>query len=294
MKLRHLQAMRAVVAGRTITRAAEILGITQPAMSRIISGLESETGLKLFTRRGNQLILTGNGQTFFLAAEQVFEATDNLLEVADKIRTGNYGMLRLVLQSAFEVGLLPRVLAGFSKSHPSISVLWEIRPRKDMDAWLASGQFDLGFARMPVDYPTSRIEKFATLEACVVAPIGHPLSRRRVITPKDLDGQTLISIARGTLLRYRIDEMLGNANIRFRNIEAHMTSAAYELVAAGAGVAILHGLAKFAQDDRVMAVPFAPETTFDYAIIWPANNAPTGPAQAFADYLKSYVSANIG
>ena len=285
-KLRHLEAMRAVVAGRTITRAAEIIGITQPAMSRVISQLEQEIGLKLFARKGQQLALTGDGETFFQAAQQVFDAVENLSEIAEKIRAGNFGLLRVTAQSAFEVGLLPAALEKFSTSHPSVSIVLQFKPRREMENWLASGQFDLGLARMPIDDPDVHFEKFASFDVCVIAPSTHRFAAMPFITPADFDGCTFVSIARGTLLRYRIDEMMSNAGVRIRNIEAQTTGAAFQLVASGAGVSILHGLASISPNDSIVVRPLRPALRFDYALVWPTSNAPTSPAQSLAHILK--------
>jgi DNA-binding transcriptional LysR family regulator len=291
-KNRHLTAMRAVVAGRTITRAAEIFGITQPAMSRLIASLEDEAGLKLFTRRGHQLTLSGDGETFFAAAQRVFDATENLAEVAEKIRGGNLGLLRITAQSALEVGLLPAALEIFSRAHPSVSVVLNFRYRRDVENWLSAGQFDLGLARMPIDDPSVSFEKFASLDVCVILPRGHPLAHLDFLTPSDFDGCTLISIARGTLLRYRTDELLGGAGVRVRSIETQTSGTAFQLVAAGVGVAIVHGLAGVLPDGPVVVRPLRPAVRFDYAIIWPEGNAPKGPAEAFALILKDLAESD--
>jgi DNA-binding transcriptional LysR family regulator len=285
-KLRHLAAMRAVVAGRTITRAAEIFGVTQPAMSRLIAGLEDEAGLKLFARRGHQLTLTGDGETFFGAAQRVFDATENLTEVAEKVRAGNYGLLRITAQSALEFGLLPAAIEIFGRSHSNVSVVLNFRFRRNIENWLAASQFDLGLARMPIDDPSVRFEKFASLDVCVIAPKDHRFAALDVVTPSDFNGCTLISFARGTLLRYRTDELLSSAGVHVRSVETQSSGTAFHLVAAGVGVAIVHGLAGVLPDGPVVVRPLRPAIPFDYAIIWPAGNAPKGPAEAFARILR--------
>lgn len=286
IKFRHLEAMRALLAGQTVTRAAEILGVTQPAMSRILNQLEQEVGVKLFARRGHRLMLTGNGEVFFREAQNVFASSDHLAEVAEDLRRGRSGVLRITTQSALGVGLVPAALAEFTEAFPKAAVTLQVKPREELDSWVASGHFDLGLGRMPIQDPGVRIEHFATLEASCIMPADHPLKNKSVIEPADLDGQTFISAARGTLLHYRIEEVLHRSTSRVRRIVVDTTEAAWGLVAAGTGVSIVHGFVRLAPNPLVVVRPFKPAIRFDYALIWPAGATPSHVANAFAAMIR--------
>ena len=78
MKLRQLEAMRAVLARGTTTHAAETIGLTQSAISRLITQLEDEVGLRLFDRRQGRLQITPEGQHFYAIAEKVLAGVDQI------------------------------------------------------------------------------------------------------------------------------------------------------------------------------------------------------------------------
>lgn len=286
IKIRQLEAMRAVVAGRTVTRAAEILGITQPAMSRLLAQLEREVGFKLFVRRGQRLTLAGDGEVFFREAQQCLASVEHLEQVAEGIRTGQFGRLRVTAQSALEVGLVPSALTRFAASHPGIGVVLQIRPRSELHSWVASGHFDVGLGRMPVDDPNVVVETFGAVDACCIVPSSHPLASRDVVRAEDLQDCTFVSIARGTLLWYRVDEILSRARVRARRIEVPTSGAALQLVAAGAGVSIVHGFTRLVRNPAVAVKPFRPRIRFEYALIWPRGATPSRVARSFADKVK--------
>lgn len=286
VKIRQLEALRALVAGQTVTRAAEILCVTQPAMSRILGQLERDVGVRLFSRRGHRLTLTGNGESFFREAQRVLSSSDHLTQVAEDLRRGRFGVLRVTTQSALGVGLVPSALAEFARSYPDAAVTLQAKPREELESWLASGHFDIGLGRMPIHDPGVRIEKFATLDACCIMPSDHPLGGKNVIEPADLEGETFISAARGTLLHYRVEEVLHRAKSSVRRIAVHTTEAAWGLVAAGTGLSIVHGFVRLASNPLVAVRPFEPRIPFEYALIWPTGATPSNIATGFAETIR--------
>ena len=91
MRLRQLECFRALMLHGTMTRAAELLGMSQPGISTMIAGLEHETGLNLFVRRGGRLQPTPEAKLFYVEAARALEATENASRVAAEIRSGRRG-----------------------------------------------------------------------------------------------------------------------------------------------------------------------------------------------------------
>lgn len=92
MKLTQLNAFKAVVECQTVTAAAERLNLSQPAVSRLISGLEQRIGFQLFIRKGNRLELSDEGQAFYLEVAKVFDAVSGLSQSASSIRSRHFGV----------------------------------------------------------------------------------------------------------------------------------------------------------------------------------------------------------
>ena len=100
MKLRQLEALRAVVASGTTTQAADLLGLTQSAISRLISQLETELGLNIFDRRHGRLRITPEGQHFYDVVKKVLSSVDQITATARDIRTLKTGALRIIAMPA--------------------------------------------------------------------------------------------------------------------------------------------------------------------------------------------------
>lgn len=112
MKLRQPEAMRAVVARATTTHAADVLGLTQSAVSRLIMQLEAELGVSLFERRHGRLLLTPEGQHVFDVAQRVLDGVDQLTATARDVRTLRSGALRFISMPALATGTGLRGLAA--------------------------------------------------------------------------------------------------------------------------------------------------------------------------------------
>jgi DNA-binding transcriptional LysR family regulator len=121
MNLRRLQAFRAVFEAGSVTRAAERLHTTQPAVSRLINDLEGELGLALFVRQKQRLLPTEEGRTFYHEAAKALAAVDQIVDIARDIRTLKGAHLRIVAPMLTAFGILPAAIAAFRTSHPRLA-----------------------------------------------------------------------------------------------------------------------------------------------------------------------------
>lgn len=165
----------------TMTRAAELLNISQPAISSTIANLEHETGLKLFVRKGGRLQPTPEARLFFVEAERALEAVEKTHRIAKEIRTGKRGHLAVAAYASISIHLLPRLMAEFAKERPGLELKIITRNSQSVRELMTTQQFDLAIAELPLDYPTSNMEVISYECQCMM-PIGHPLAALDVIT----------------------------------------------------------------------------------------------------------------
>ena len=99
MKLRQLEALRAVVASGTTTQAADLLGLTQSAISRLITQLETELGLNIFDRRHGRLRITPEGQLFYDVVKKLLSGVDQITADLRKQGDGLATMVTLIVTS---------------------------------------------------------------------------------------------------------------------------------------------------------------------------------------------------
>jgi len=292
MKLRQLEAMRAVLARGTTTHAGETLGLTQSAVSRLITQLEYEVGLRLFDRRNGRLQITPEGQHFYAIVEKVLSGVDQISATARDIRTLQAGILRIISMPALGYGLIPDTVAKLKKHHKQVRISVDFGTRQELEKGLANAEYDFGIATLPVDHELLEVEPLCGANAVCVLPPGHPLAEKRVITAMDLDGSSFISMETGAFFRYRIDELFGRLGVRRElNIEAQSTIMVCNLVAKGLGVSIVHPFVARPFEDQIVCRPFEPGIRFDYGLLFPAGQTRSQLTNEFVRTLQDSLSS---
>jgi len=291
VKLRQLEAMRAIMARGTTTHAADALGLTQSTVSRLISQLEEELGLNIFDRRHGRLLITPEGRQFFSVAEKVLSGIDQITATARDIRTLRTGALRIIAMPALAFGLLPVPIARLNACHEKVKVAIDTGTREELEEGVASGQYDLGLATLPIDRDGIESENLANIDSVCIAPAGHPFAAKKKVTAQDMEGLNFVSISPGTFLRYRIDEKFSEMGVRrVLNVEAPSTIMVCSLVASGAGVSIVHPFMAHAFGDTVVTRPFEPSVRFEYGIVYPAGQTRSQITRTFVEMLREFVA----
>lgn len=292
MKLRQLEAMRAVLARGTTTHAGETLGLTQSAVSRLITQLEYEVGLRLFDRRNGRLQITPEGQHFYAIVEKVLAGVDQISATARDIRTLQAGILRIIAMPALGYGLIPDTIAKLKAHHKQVRISVDFGTRQELEKGLSNAEYDFGIATLPVDHELLEVEPLCGVNAVCVLPPGHPLAEKRVVQASDLDGASFISMEPGAFFRYRIDEMFGRLGIRRElNIEAQSTIMVCNMVAKGLGVSIVHPFVAQPFENQVVSRPFEPGIRFDYGLLFPSGQTRSQITNEFIRTLQDSLSS---
>ena len=269
LKLRQLEAMRAVMVKGTTTHAAEMLSLTQSAVSRLITQLEQELGLKVFDRRHGRLVITPEGRHVYDMALRVLDGVDQITATARDVRTLQAGAMRIISMPSLGYGLLPDTIVRINRRYSQVKIYLDVGWRRDLEDGISGGQYDFGVATLPINQEALEIEPLCTLNAVFVAPKDHPLAEKEVVVPEDLEGLPFISLDARTLLRYRTDEMFGKMGIRrVLGIEAHNTLMLCNLVAKGLGVSIVHPFIANYFLDHLIVRPFEPSMAYDFGVVF--------------------------
>lgn len=237
MNLRQVEAFRAVMLTGQMTMAAELMSITQPAVSRLIRDFEHDTRLRLFERRGNQISPTQEAVTLWKEVDRAFVGLGRIATVAEEIARQAAGTLRIAAMPALGNGILPRFLARFLSDKPNLHASLSGLPSSMVIEAVAAGQADIGYADGPLDRPGFLIET-RSLAAVIALPEGHPLCRLEVIHPADLEGQRMISLEPGTIFAMRVEVALAGIP-RLATLETRLSHTALTLVGERAGIAII-------------------------------------------------------
>ncbi|WP_431856080.1 LysR substrate-binding domain-containing protein [Azospirillum sp.] len=290
---RQIEAFRAVMLTGGITSAAELLNVSQPAVSRLITDLQHALKLTLFERRGSRIMPTSEAQSLYQEVERSFVGLDRIEQRARDLHARRAGTLRVAAMPALAIGFLPRFVARFLEPRPRVDVtLWGSSSTVVLD-WVAAGQCELGFGQTPVEHATVLSEKLPAVAAVAVVPSGHRLAEKARLVPQDFVDEPFISLGQSTLLRYRIDATFANHDVsRKQRVETQLTMIACAMVAEGSGVAIVDPFtAQEYQGRGVVIRPFDPAIYIDMAVLTSAQRSLSTLAQDFLTEFRDAVAA---
>ncbi|WP_175943680.1 LysR substrate-binding domain-containing protein [Caballeronia sp. BCC1704] len=294
LRLRQIEAFRAVMLRHTVTRAAASLHISQPAVSRLIADLESRVGFVLFERQQGRLVPTAEARVLFEEVERAFVGLDRITQAAQQIRAMRRGSLRVAGSPAVALDLLPAVIARFVETHPGIDVTLLAHSATTVVDKVASGQCDVGLIAEPIPHHAVRSERLADAVMRCIVPRGHRLARKPALRPADLRGERFISFPLSFDARSAIDRVFVDHDVsRDLVVEAQLSQAIVALVANGAGVALIDPVTAAYARQRVAVKPFEPAVPDHFYIVTPASQPLSVACDAFVGDMREAFSTLV-
>lgn len=290
MNIKALRAFRATLSEGSLAAAGNILNLSQPAVSRLISGLEGELRLTLFDRSGRNLTPTSEGTAFYREAGRILDNLDEIPGIAAEIRAGRTENLRIVAMPRIAQALASPAVAKFIRENPETGVNLDVRARREAGKWLAGREYDIGLGALPVDHPEIRSELLLRVRAQAIVPVDHALAQEKTISIDSLSDIPVIRLMHGLLLRDQLDDMFKSAGIVPRHqCEVASSSLACALVADGGGVTIADELVAGQVDqNRIRVIPITPERWMSFGLLYPINVVPTDACEKFVFVLKTH------
>jgi len=239
INLDRLRIFRAVAEARSFTRAAEVVHLTQPGISKHIKQMEEYYGIPLFDRLGKKVALTQAGEILSEATEEIMASATAAEQRIEELKGLHGG--KLVLGASFALGIyvLPGVLAAFRKRYPAVEVTVDISLSAKIMAKILANKLELGLVSQEAHDPRLFAKQFMTDELIVVVPSNHPWANRKRIRPQELMKETFIVAARGAGVRAAVEERLKQKGIVLTNvIDFGNVEGVKRAVEAGLGVSI--------------------------------------------------------
>lgn len=264
----QLRAALAVSEFGTVTRAAEQIGLTQPAVTRLVAALEAEIGFPLFDRQRRRLVPSEAGRNFLKQARGVIGELSRLGALGEVLRRGHPGLLRIAAVSALAHGLAPRLLAALLERHPGLSIEIEELDRAHQIEGLRAHHLDIGLVALPVGAPGLQVQPVAKSDVVCLLPEGHPLAARAWLDPASLAGERFVGLREVRLLGQMVDDAFaGSGYVREISVQVDGIPLMISCVAGGLGLAVIHRLSALALPQGVVARPFRPPIIFGYAAL---------------------------
>ena len=250
MELFQLRSFLEVAELGNVTRAAESLYLTQPAVTQQILSLERELGVALFDRTGRGVRLTEAGQVLLEHARRSLAILDESRERIADLQAGVAGRLVIGAGVTTSIFHLPAWLRSFRERHPGVDVAVRTGRSREVAAMALDREIDLGFVTSPVEHKDLRViglfeERIVLVDAPKTrsaAPRGRPAGTgtRPYTTLEQLSAAPLILFPRGTGFREYLDRALADAGVAAQvKMETDSVEAIKSFVAVGLGVSFL-------------------------------------------------------
>lgn len=290
MELRHLRYYVAVASHGSFNRAAEILNLTQPPLSRQVKDLEEELGVTLLVRGANSVKLTDAGELFYEEAREVLARAEDAIR---RVR-GETGkeILRVGYTSSMTRSVISTALAKFQAAAPRVRIeLADLAPR-EIGEMAGEGRLDLVVGpglTLPNGIPGFQLTELLRLQPVLVLPARHPLVKLKRIPVARLDRLPLVGLAKDNYPEYvpRARELLKPFGIlpRFVSLVNDTFSTLFmELEAQNAAAILIEGVASILPQTLV-ARPFAPKLASAPVMIGLPALRPKPHAETFARLL---------
>ena len=280
---RQIEAFRALMLTASTVRAAQVMNITQPAVSRLVKELQAALQLALFERRGTRLVPTSEAVALYAEVERSYVGIERIARAAKDLRERRSGVLRVAAMPALCNGFLPRFSGRFLADRPQLDfALVGLLSHTVLD-WVVSDQCDLGFASAPIAHAAVTAQKMPAVRYVAVMPEGHRLAKRRVIRPRDFAGQPFIALGPTTPSRFRIDDLFSRHGVsRIIRVETPLSEVVCGLVASGLGISLCDPFTAAEYSTRgVVARPFEPALEFQVAALYPSHRSVSPIAREF-------------
>jgi len=282
MDLKLLETFKVVVDTRSVTQAAAILGVTQPAVSAQLGRLEEAIGFRLFDRSGGRLKPTNEGLSFYEDVAKALGNFEHLEQAAENIRKGSLGRLTIASHPSAGISLLPALVARFLKDHEGVAVRLITRNSDVVRSLFPSQLYDIGLAELPIDYQGVRTVKYRV--PCVaVLPRGHALEAQKVITPQLLSGLPFFAVSRDRPTHHAIARVFAEAGAEFNLVgEAELFASICAVVASEGAVSVIDPWTADSFGPNVIVRPFAPVIHYEIGVF---HSAERRPSMIAADFL---------
>ena len=289
-RLKPLRAFCQTTRLGSVSRAAEALYVSQPAITLQLQALERELGQKLFERSGRRLVPTRAGEALYELARPLVDGIDTLpAAFRDALKGMDAGALNIAANSSTILYLLPRIVGRFREHHPDVRLSLHNTVSADGTDLLRADSVDLVVGSMhdvPADLVYEPLHRF---EQRLVMPPGHPLADKPELTLADIGQYGLILPPMRQITWRLVDLVFQQARVPYTvALEVGGWEVIKQYVAMGMGISILSSICLTEADrGRLVTRPldrFFPARS--YGVVMRKGRLPSAQARAFMDLIQ--------
>lgn len=284
---RDIDIFRTVMTSGSATKAARLLGLSQPAVSLALRRLEKHAGLDLFQRAGGKLRPNQEAHALLAEVQRHYVGMDLIEHRIRTLSQFGAGRVRIASFPGLGIGFMPRVLADLGPQRERSLVSLQVMGSQDVRDCVLRGEAEFGLVADDVSVSGLEHALFAHYFGVVALPAGHPLAAQDVVTPRQLARYPFVSLNPGDTVSVRLDAICRAHGVQLRTaIESTYTISLCELVRSGIGIGIAIVNPVTACDylgTGLVFRPFSERLDFTALTVWP----PDQPASPFVRALPA-------
>ncbi|MGF6444693.1 DNA-binding transcriptional LysR family regulator [Paraburkholderia youngii] len=243
-KLRHMEVFRAVMLTGSINSASKLLFVSQPAVSKLVSHIETTLGLRLFERTKGRLVPTAEAHSLFREVEQVYQAAMRVDDFAHALALGPASLLRVSCSASLAMSVVAPALVELKKELPDLTVSWKTTLMAEMPMELLSKEAEVAISAMPVAHEHLHNVPFMYGHMVCAMPNHHRLAAHESISLADLVSEPIVLFKRDIPFGTVIAQACQQAGVDLKStIDVMRSDQALALVEGGLGVTIVDNFA---------------------------------------------------
>jgi DNA-binding transcriptional LysR family regulator len=223
--LQQLRILKAVATEENLTRAAELLYVSQPSLSKQIKTLEKNLDILLINRENNKISLTENGKVFLQYCERILALCEESCRVLIDLKNGERGNLTVGASQTIGTYLMPRVLALFAQNYPQIDLKVQVNSTRIIAKNIVNREIDIAVVGGEIPEELKKnlsIKHFVEDEFSLIISKSHPFAMKKRITKEDLYHLNFITLNANSTIRKFIDNILIQNQIQTKQLKVIM------------------------------------------------------------------------
>lgn len=223
--LQQLRILKAVATEKNFTKAAEVLYLSQPSLSKQIKTLEKNLDILLINRENNKISLTENGKVFLQYSERILALCEESCRALIDLKNGDRGNLTVGASQTIGTYLMPRVLALFAQNYPQIDLKVQVNSTRLIANNVLNREIDIAVVggEIPNELKKNlRIKHFVEDELSLIISKSHPFAKKKKINKENLYYLNFITLNSNSTIRKFIDNILIQNGIETKQLKIIM------------------------------------------------------------------------
>jgi DNA-binding transcriptional LysR family regulator len=287
MDIRQLTYFLEVARQQSMTKAAEVLHVSQPALSKMVKGLEEELDMTLIIRSNKSSEVTDAGKIVMEYAKKMIALMNEMTTTLSDMTNLQHGSIQIGIPPIAGSLFFPKVIAEFHKAYSNIKINITEFAAPRLTKKVLDGEIELGIAVLPIEETDFQIYPIVSEVMKLLVHIDHPLSTKEVVHLKELENEEFIFYNEEFALHDIIWKQCINEGfepkILFKSSQWDFMS---EMVAANLGVTILpESLCSRVEPHHIKIIDLNPPTLWNLAVITKNDKYVSNAARTFIDFI---------